>query len=110
MATREENLKKINAELEKLNDDELDQVAGGSAFVTEKEAKQCGLTLKKSDGSPGSFGYLWNTGDYYWKGAKIDDDDAHKIVDFFKKENRLPNDVLEVREYYKPKYRRRRGR
>ena len=30
MATREENLKKINAELEQLTDEELDQVAGGS--------------------------------------------------------------------------------
>ena len=30
MATREENLKKINEELEKLSDEELDKVAGGS--------------------------------------------------------------------------------
>ena len=30
MATREENLKKINDELEKLSDDELEKVAGGS--------------------------------------------------------------------------------
>jgi len=29
MATREENLKKINDELEKLTDEELDDVAGG---------------------------------------------------------------------------------
>ena len=29
MATREENLKKINDELEQLSDDELDNVAGG---------------------------------------------------------------------------------
>ncbi|MBE8949026.1 MAG: hypothetical protein SR3Q1_00275 [Quinella sp. 3Q1] len=29
MATREENLKKINEELEKLDDEELDKVAGG---------------------------------------------------------------------------------
>jgi len=29
MATREENLKKINDELEQLTDDELDKVAGG---------------------------------------------------------------------------------
>ena len=36
MATREENLKKINNDLELLSDDELEQVAGGSAFVTEK--------------------------------------------------------------------------
>ena len=29
MATREENIKKINDELEKLSDDELEKVAGG---------------------------------------------------------------------------------
>ena len=29
MATREENLKKINDELEKLDDDQLDKVVGG---------------------------------------------------------------------------------
>ena len=29
VATREENLKKINEELEKLSDEELDKVAGG---------------------------------------------------------------------------------
>ncbi|MBR4903613.1 MAG: bacteriocin [Selenomonadaceae bacterium] len=29
MATRDENLKKINAELEKMSDEELEQVAGG---------------------------------------------------------------------------------
>ena len=33
MTTREENLKKINAELEKLDDDELDKVAGGSGKI-----------------------------------------------------------------------------
>ena len=30
MTTREENLKKINEELEKLDDEQLEQVAGGS--------------------------------------------------------------------------------
>ena len=30
MANREENLKKINAELEQLSDEELEQVAGGT--------------------------------------------------------------------------------
>jgi len=29
MSNREENLKKINAELEKLSDDELEKIAGG---------------------------------------------------------------------------------
>lgn len=34
MATREENLKKINDELGKLSDDELEKVAGGILLVT----------------------------------------------------------------------------
>ena len=33
MATREENLKKINDELEKLNDEQLEQIAGGSLYL-----------------------------------------------------------------------------
>ena len=33
MATREENLKKINDELEKLTDEELDDVAGGAHLI-----------------------------------------------------------------------------
>ena len=32
MANREENLKKINAELEQLSDEELEAVAGGKMF------------------------------------------------------------------------------
>ncbi|MBR4153401.1 MAG: hypothetical protein IKT98_10640 [Selenomonadaceae bacterium] len=32
MATREENIKKINMELEKLTDEELDGVAGGNCY------------------------------------------------------------------------------
>lgn len=36
MATREENLKKINAELEKLSDEELEIVAGGSKAQTDE--------------------------------------------------------------------------
>jgi len=34
MATREENLKKIRSELQKLSDEELDQVAGGTIGET----------------------------------------------------------------------------
>jgi len=33
MATREENLKKINDELKKLSDEELEKVAGGAHFI-----------------------------------------------------------------------------
>ena len=37
MATREENLKKINDELEQLSDEELDAVAGGSSKCPEED-------------------------------------------------------------------------
>ena len=33
MATREENLKKINDELEKLDDEQLEKVAGGGIYL-----------------------------------------------------------------------------
>ena len=39
MANREENLKKINVELEKLSDEELEQVAGGSIPQTSEDIK-----------------------------------------------------------------------
>jgi len=39
MATREENLKKINDELEKLTDEELDQVAGGTVGETKVDSQ-----------------------------------------------------------------------
>ena len=39
MATREENLKKINAELEKLSDEELDNVAGGGNIESSNDTR-----------------------------------------------------------------------
>ena len=39
MATREENLKKINDELNKLSDEELDKVAGGTVGDTAEDSK-----------------------------------------------------------------------
>ena len=100
MATREENIKKINSELEKLTDEELDQVAGGSWFITEKQAKMAGITLKKEDGSPGSFGYLWNTGDYYWNGEKLKRKDAYAVMYFVKWNGRQPNSLEEAKKYF----------
>ena len=39
MATREENLKKINAELEAMSDDELSMVAGGTKSETADDSR-----------------------------------------------------------------------
>ena len=100
MATREENLKKINTELEKLSDEELDKVAGGSWYISEKEAKMAGIKLLKEDGSPGSFGYLWNTGDYYWKGEKISWTDAGYVSNFTEWNGKQPGSIDEAKKYF----------
>ena len=39
MATREENLKKINAELEQLSDEDLEEIAGGRLVRTAEVIK-----------------------------------------------------------------------
>ena len=51
MATREENLKKINEQLEKLDDEQLEQIAGGRIiemhdFDTEKDLKPISDSIK----------------------------------------------------------------
>ncbi len=39
MANREDNIKKINAELEQLNDEQLDQIAGGTYNETAADSR-----------------------------------------------------------------------
>ena len=60
MATREENLKKINDELEKLSDEELDCVAGGTYNETVGDSRflhdLAGLTDILGSGTPFSEG------------------------------------------------------
>ena len=99
MATRDENLKKINAELEMMSDDELEQVAGGSMRVTEENAKIAGVKLLKEDGSPGSFGVFWNTGDYYWHHQKISNEDIQCIKNFVNRKGYQPNNLREAKEF-----------
>ena len=100
MATREENLKKINDELEKLSDEELEKIAGGSWMVYEKPAKAAGIYLLKDDDTPGEWGWLYNTGNYYWRGQKINHFMANRIIEFNKKYGHQPNSVEEAYEDY----------
>ena len=44
MTNREENLKKLNDELEKLSDEELDNVAGGVVATTQSDMEALTLT------------------------------------------------------------------
>ena len=43
MATREENLKKINEELEKLDDEQLEQIAGGRMMSMPEQNQETDL-------------------------------------------------------------------
>ena len=102
MATRDENLKKINDELEKLSDDELEQITGGNIVtITEKQAKSAGITLRYEDGKPGTFTPFWNFGDYYWRGNEISRSDAQIIVWFVGFKGRQPGCLEEARNLYK---------
>ena len=49
MATREENLKKINAELEQLSDEELEKVAGGETAETADDSRFLNILTGKCD-------------------------------------------------------------
>ena len=49
MATREENLKKINAELEQLSDEELEKVAGGYTGDADYVNKDFGYFLTSEE-------------------------------------------------------------
>ena len=104
MATREENLKKINAELEQLSDEELDQVAGGGYGETSDDGRflyEYGLVDEKRGWGPTLLNWReyspkvdagWKKagitcctspfGDnQYWvAGKKISRDEAYKIV------------------------------
>ena len=87
-------------ELEKLTDDELELIAGGSIKVREEPAKKAGIYLLKSDGTPGEWGNLWNNGDYYWRGEKIEYYQANRIIEFYKKHGRQPYNLKESEDYY----------
>jgi len=104
MAKREENLKKINDELEKMSDEELDQVAGGYIGETASDSKflyEYGLvddwhgdlyvafhwekTSSEVDSGWSKSGITCVTkpfggNDYWLNGKKITRDEAYDIV------------------------------
>ena len=106
MATREENLKKINEELEKLSDEELDNVAGGTYLESADDAKkfkEIGINVYESEilGVPvlqgaqftklreafNKFdvtikdnGGIINANEYYIGGNKVSREDAWKHI------------------------------
>ena len=75
-------MEEIKKELEQ---EELEQASGGSIFNIESVIRGAGIDLLMEDGTPGEFGYIWNTGDYYFQGKKIDSLDIKALTQY--KEN-----------------------
>ena len=75
MATREENLKKINAELEQLSDEELEQVAGGTWAQTGNDRK----FFNKLDVNKKSVGDCWSEFGFAFKSQA--DNNVYKLGD-----------------------------
>lgn len=74
----EENKKNLSPE-------ELDNVSGGSIAYPEEKVKKAGVYLQYEDGTPGSFGYLWNSGNYYFKGREISETDLELLIYYSEK-------------------------
>ena len=83
-----------------INDEKIQNVNGGSWYITEKDGKNAGLELRKENGDPGSWGYLYNEGDYYWKGKKITQGEANCLVHYYNDYHSQPETLEEAVERY----------
>ena len=94
-----EEKKTNNLNARELSNSRLENVSGGSWRITEENGRRAGLSLRKEDGSEGEWGYLWNSGDYYWCGRKVTDGEAEAIALFTALKGRQPNSVEEALEF-----------
>ena len=98
MANREENIKKINAELEQLTDDELEQVAGGTitrnAFDDETY-RLCSIKVVK---------HFFAKNEFWYKGKDIGHYDASAVVAYVAGNQKHPESLEQARAYYKDFY------
>ena len=82
-----------------IKEEDLKNVNGGSWFISEEDGKKAGLTLQNEDKAPGSWGYLYNSGDYYWKGQKVSMTEANAIVHFTNDRGYQPDTLEEALKY-----------
>ena len=87
-----------------MNNKELNDVNGGSWLVTEERAAALGITLRNEDGTPGEFGYLWNTGDYYLGDRKLDSNEVARLTDFYDAHGYAAKSVEEAFEWFRSLY------
>ena len=95
MTTREDKLKKLNAELEQLTDDELEQVAGGTFTPNDFKPdvyNACGIKV---------VGHFFKKDEFWYKGKDIGHDDANAVVVYVAKYQKEPESLEDARKYYK---------
>ena len=94
MTTREENLKKINAELENLTDEQLEQIAGGTFTPNEFDYDvydACGIKV---------IGHILKKDEFWYKGKDIGHNDANAVVAYVAKYQKHPENLEQARKYY----------
>lgn len=82
----------------KIDEKNLNEVSGGSWVISEETGKAAGLTLVNDDGSEGSWGTLWNTGNYYFQGKELARYEAIAVVNFYSTFGRPPKTLEEALE------------
>ena len=85
-----------------LNAEELEEASGGSIFNRESSIRGAGIELWEEYGkTPGSFGNLWNSGDYYFKGQKIDLGDVNILEFYHDGTGEVAPSLKEAEKYFK---------
>ena len=83
----------------KINEKDMQEVNGGSWVIPEEEGKAAGLTLINDDGSPGSWGTFYNSGNYYFQGKKLAQYEAIAVLHFYTDFGRAPKTLEEALEH-----------
>ena len=82
--------------------DEMNMVAGGSIFHKEDDVTAAGIELWEVYGEKrGEFGYIYNTGDYYFKGRKLESSEATALEHYTKKKGVVAPSVEEAVHWYR---------
>lgn len=84
----------MEKDMKELNTEELEKASGGSIFNRESSILNAGIELWKEYGKVrGEFGNLWNSGDYYFKGKLVDQDQIDALEYYRDKNNAVAPSV-----------------
>ena len=72
---------------------------GGSWVIPEEDGKAAGLTLINDDGSPGSWGTFYNSGNYHFQGKELAQYETIAVVHFYTDFGRAPKTLEEALEH-----------